>query len=78
MLASDQVDAVVLAAPHTSHSEQIITALVAYLPTSVNRSNILPYLFACPAGVMRADGLNSGCAEVMSPWGDAVTERASL
>lgn len=33
-----------------------------------------PYAFACPAGVMRRAGRNSGCTEIMSPWGDAVGE----
>jgi len=56
--------------------DEILAALAAYLPTSVARRNIFPYLFACPAGVMRSNGLNSGCTEVMSPWGDAVLEQA--
>ncbi|PZX17089.1 gamma-glutamyltranspeptidase/glutathione hydrolase [Palleronia aestuarii] len=33
-----------------------------------------PYAFAVPAGVMRKDGSNSGCTEIMTPWGDAVHE----
>ncbi|WP_378944054.1 gamma-glutamyltransferase [Paracoccus sp. R86501] len=36
------------------------------------RRNVLPYAFACPAGVMRDGDRNQGCTEVMSPWGDAV------
>jgi hypothetical protein len=28
------------------------------------------------AGVLRDDGMNSGCTEIMSPWGDAVAEPA--
>lgn len=35
---------------------------------------VFPYAFACPAGVMRDGGTNSGCTEIMSPWGDALTE----
>jgi gamma-glutamyltranspeptidase/glutathione hydrolase len=35
---------------------------------------VFPYAFACPAGVMRRGSLNSGCTEIMSPWGDAVSE----
>jgi gamma-glutamyltranspeptidase/glutathione hydrolase len=52
--------------------QEIVSALASYLPTSIARRNIFPYLFACPAGVMRANELNSGCTEIMSPWGDAV------
>ena len=54
--------------------DEIVAALATYLPTTIARRNIFPYLFACPAGVMRASGLNSGCTEIMSPWGDAVIE----
>ncbi|MEP3578300.1 MAG: gamma-glutamyltransferase, partial [Sulfitobacter sp.] len=38
------------------------------------KRTIFPYAFACPAGVMRDAGRNSGCTEIMSPWGDAVSE----
>ncbi|WP_137701595.1 gamma-glutamyltransferase [Marimonas lutisalis] len=38
------------------------------------RRAVFPYAFACPAGVMRRKGLNSGCTEIMSPWGDAISE----
>lgn len=38
------------------------------------RRTIFPYAFACPAGVMRRGSLNSGCTEIMSPWGDAISE----
>ena len=38
------------------------------------KRTIFPYAFACPAGVMRANGQNSGCTEIMSPWGDAISE----
>lgn len=43
-------------------------------PTLTTRRTVFPYAFACPAGVMRADGMNMGCTEIMSPWGDAVGE----
>lgn len=49
-------------------------ALAARHPVVETRRTVFPYAFACPAGVMRDDGLNSGCTEIMSPWGDAVTE----
>ena len=38
---------------------------------------VFPYAFACPAGVMRRDGRNSGCTEIMSPWGDAIAGPAA-
>lgn len=41
---------------------------------AVTRRTIFPYAFACPAGVMRRGDRNSGCTEIMSPWGDAISE----
>lgn len=35
---------------------------------------VYPFTFACPAGVMRDGAINTGCTEIMSPWGDAITE----
>ena len=35
---------------------------------------VFPYAFACPAGVMREGDANTGCTEIMSPWGDAALE----
>ena len=43
-------------------------------PTSTTRRTVSPYAFACPAGVMRKGEKNSGCTEIMSPWGDAISE----
>ncbi|MGI9153602.1 MAG: gamma-glutamyltransferase, partial [Rubrivivax sp.] len=50
----------------------VIAALSAALPTTTARRLVFPYSFACPAGVLREGGSNTGCTEVMSPWGDAV------
>jgi gamma-glutamyltranspeptidase/glutathione hydrolase len=50
----------------------VIAALSATLSTTTARRLVFPYSFACPAAVLRAGGLNAGCTEVMSPWGDAV------
>ncbi|MFM8767935.1 MAG: gamma-glutamyltransferase, partial [Rubrivivax sp.] len=50
----------------------VMAALSATLSTTTARRLVFPYSFACPAGVLREGGLNSGCTEVMSPWGDAV------
>jgi gamma-glutamyltranspeptidase / glutathione hydrolase len=52
----------------------VIDALEAVFPTKTARRTVFPYSFACPAGVLRADGMNMGCTEIMSPWGDAVRE----
>ncbi len=37
--------------------------------------SVFPYAFACPAGVMRDGDVNTGCTEIMSPWGDTVLEQ---
>ncbi len=50
-------------------------ALRAEFKLSLVRRQPYPYAFACPSGVLREGELNSGCTEVMSPWGDAVAER---
>ncbi len=50
----------------------ILAALAQVMPVVTARRMVFPYLFACPAGVMRVGGRNMGCTEVMSPWGDAV------
>lgn len=53
----------------------IVAALEKLQPTVTAKRTVFPYAFACPAGVMRANGLNTGCTEIMSPWGDAVAEK---
>ncbi|MBD3679452.1 MAG: gamma-glutamyltransferase [Rhodobacteraceae bacterium] len=35
---------------------------------------VLPFAFACPSGVMRKDGRNSGCTEIEAPWADTALE----
>ena len=50
-------------------------ALAAEFTVTPIRRQPHPYAFACPAGVLRHDGWNTGCTEVSSPWGDAVAER---
>jgi gamma-glutamyltranspeptidase/glutathione hydrolase len=54
---------------------EVIDELSGFLPTSTARRGIFPYAFAVPAGVLRDGELNTGCTEIMSPWGDAVCER---
>lgn len=53
----------------------IVAALRKRFPVVTTRRTVFPYAFACPAGVLRDGDLNTGCTEVMSPWGDAVAER---
>jgi gamma-glutamyltranspeptidase / glutathione hydrolase len=63
---SGQITADILLSPH------IQDALAQEMPTLAVRRTVLPYSFACPAGVLRDGSRNMGCTEVMSPWGDAV------
>lgn len=51
---------------------EVVDALAQVMPVVRGRRTVFPYLFAVPAGVMRHQGKNMGCTEVMSPWGDAV------
>ncbi|MGR3594608.1 MAG: gamma-glutamyltransferase [Limimaricola soesokkakensis] len=53
---------------------KVIAALETEQPVVTTRRTVFPYAFACPAGVMREGDRNSGCTEIMSPWGDAVAE----
>jgi gamma-glutamyltranspeptidase/glutathione hydrolase len=53
----------------------VLDALRTEFNVTTTRRQPHPYAFACPSGVLRADGLNSGCTEVASPWGDAIAER---
>ncbi len=54
---------------------EILRALEETHPTVTAKRSVFPYVFACPAGVARENGLNMGCTEIMSPWGDAVAEK---
>lgn len=53
-------------------STEIQQALAAVLPTTLARRHVYPYAYACPAGVSRHNGLNMGCTETYTPYGDAV------
>jgi len=57
-----------------SLSSEVIAELNKITPTIPTRRNTYPYSFACPAGVMRADGQNTGCTEIMSPYGDSIAQ----
>ncbi|GAB2187671.1 gamma-glutamyltransferase family protein [Roseibium sp. LAB1] len=54
---------------------EIVASLEKIQPTVTVKRTVYPYAFACPAGVMRENGMNTGCTEIMSPWGDAVAEK---
>ncbi|WP_410218244.1 gamma-glutamyltransferase [Paracoccus sp. (in: a-proteobacteria)] len=54
--------------------EAVHAALAEHHPTTRFRRTVFPYAFACPAGVMRDGVTNTGCTEIMSPWGDAIAE----
>jgi gamma-glutamyltranspeptidase/glutathione hydrolase len=54
---------------------ETIAELNRFLPTTTARRGIFPYAFAVPAGVLREGTLNMGCTEIMSPWGDAASQK---
>lgn len=56
---------------------EVVDALGQVMPVVQARRNPYPYAFACPAGVMREGDMNTGCTEIMSPYGDAVREGQS-
>ncbi|WP_425102000.1 gamma-glutamyltransferase [Tropicibacter sp. S64] len=55
----------------------VTDALAARFPLAQAQRLPFPFAFACPAGVMREGGTNSGTTETMSPWGDGVAEPES-
>jgi gamma-glutamyltranspeptidase/glutathione hydrolase len=57
-----------------AHSPQVLDRLRRDHDVVTTRRAVFPYAFACPAGVMRDGDANTGCTEIMSPWGDAALE----
>lgn len=55
-----------------SHDVMEILATVGNVVRA--KRTVHPYAFAVPAGVMRENGRNCGATEIMTPWGDAVSE----
>lgn len=53
---------------------EVIAAVQQVAPVTTTTRTCWPYAFACPAGVLRDGDVNSGCTEIMSPWGDAITQ----
>ncbi|TDE35096.1 gamma-glutamyltransferase family protein [Antarcticimicrobium sediminis] len=58
-----------------THSPEVLDRLRRDHEVVTTRRTVFPYAFACPAGVMRDRDINTGCTEIMSPWGDAVVEK---
>ena len=57
--------------------DDVVAALRSTFPTLTARRTHFPAAFAVPAAVLRKDGVNTGCTEIMSPWGDAIAERSA-
>lgn len=57
-------------------SPEVISALATVAPVTAARRSLLPYPFACPAGVLQHGADRYGATEVMTAWGDAVAEPA--
>ncbi len=53
-----------------------LRALEAAFPVVTARRTIYPDAFARPSAVMRSNGMNTGCTEVMSPWADTIHEHS--
>ena len=58
-------------------AQEIVADLQSAFPTQTMRRTVFPYAFAVPAAVLRDGDLNMGCTEIMSPWGDAISEQAT-
>jgi gamma-glutamyltranspeptidase/glutathione hydrolase len=54
-----------------------LRALEAAFPVVKARRTIYPDAFARPSAVLRSNGMNMGCTEVMSPWADTVHENSA-
>ncbi len=57
-----------------AHNKEVLDRLRADRDVVTAPRTVFPYAFACPAGVMRDGATNTGCTEIMSPWGDAALE----
>jgi gamma-glutamyltranspeptidase/glutathione hydrolase len=54
----------------------VLAALSSGHGATTARRTVYPLAFACPVGVMRQGDINVAATEIMSPWADAVAERA--
>jgi gamma-glutamyltranspeptidase/glutathione hydrolase len=57
-----------------AHAPEVLDRLREGRDVVTAPRTVFPYAFACPAGVMRDGDTNTGCTEIMSPWGDAALE----
>ena len=57
-----------------AHGADVLDRLRADHEVVTAPRSVFPYAFGCPAGVMREDDTNTGCTEIMSPWGDTALE----
>ena len=53
---------------------EVLEALAGLGNVKTAKRTVHPYAFAVPAAVMRENGRNCGATEIMSPWGDAISE----
>jgi gamma-glutamyltranspeptidase/glutathione hydrolase len=58
-----------------AHAADVLDRLAQDHDVVTTPRSVFPYAFACPAGVMRDGDINSGCTEIMSPWGDTALEQ---
>jgi gamma-glutamyltranspeptidase/glutathione hydrolase len=57
-----------------AHRADVLDRLRADHEVVTTPRSVFPYAFGCPAGVMRDGDTNTGCTEIMSPWGDTALE----
>lgn len=58
-----------------AHAPLVLERLRADHDVVTAPRSVFPYAFGCPAGVMRDGDVNTGCTEIMSPWGDTALEK---
>lgn len=58
-------------------SAEVVAELKALAPVTSVRRSLMPYPFACPAGVLDDGEIRYGATETMTAWGDAVAEPAA-
>lgn len=59
-------------------ASDILTTLRTDFNVTISERHFYPYAFACPAGIYRSGGMNSGCTETYSLWGDTISEEMLL
>jgi len=63
----------VVVADHTL-GDDVHQLLGSQHPVQAARRMSYPFYFACPSAVARTSGANFGMSEIMSPWGDAISQ----